>query len=34
MVHLWLRSETKANELRSALTPEVAAKLIAKGTFI
>ena len=29
--HLWLRSETKANEARSPLTPEGARTLIAKG---
>jgi saccharopine dehydrogenase (NAD+, L-lysine forming) len=31
MMHLWLRAESKPNELRVALTPEVVVKLITAG---
>lgn len=31
MVHLWLRSESRANEQRAALTPQGARRLIARG---
>ena len=31
MTHLWLRAEQRDNELRTGLTPEGAARLIAKG---
>lgn len=31
MMHLWLRAETRANEMRTPLTPEGAAKLISLG---
>ena len=34
MVHLWLRAETKKNEKRTALTPDVCTKLLAKGFLI